>query len=500
MTLLIPGLDEDIAKAFTKRLHKSLKQREKTPSLTQLQMLVAQAVGHADWHAAQAYWAEGDSTKSVKVPDKKAPHEKAGELKDLLQSFAILLTKAKQEVPGSLADLIECVWALRELANQARLEVAKELLYQAYSSLRALEESTESVAPLDLEKLERLVQRATVGLLPFYMPDQPVPVLPPPPPGVVDEPVASEIEIPPLSEAEAEERERLYYETVREECDAIEEQTRVEWFPVFDSALPKAMAHLEDLKTGSDKALSLLLVELKRLKNMGIEMGYHWASHRLDAAIDLIELDRHDPMETQDRILRIENHVLRARSMLMEFFLPNHPRDTFPSGEDELVKGAMRRGDWNLLVKAMDQAKGFHHPFRRLDYEDAAAVTGLCTWWNSNVPEWAQGAGGFMVWVLSSETVQHIEHGAHGSYPYIFAEDFAQSSCYALFRSPLGCSYAVQFLKGKAHDQVTAHGRRSLQANGLPVPKEQDMGTNAAFHAIRGLKELARDVETRISY
>ena len=46
MPLLIPGLNEADAKTFTKRLLKSLKQREDTPSLTQLQILVAQAIGH----------------------------------------------------------------------------------------------------------------------------------------------------------------------------------------------------------------------------------------------------------------------------------------------------------------------------------------------------------------------------------------------------------------------------------------------------------------------
>ena len=57
MPLLIPGLTEGAAKKMAKRLHKALTQHPGTPSLTQLQTLLAQAAGHADWYAAQRYWA-----------------------------------------------------------------------------------------------------------------------------------------------------------------------------------------------------------------------------------------------------------------------------------------------------------------------------------------------------------------------------------------------------------------------------------------------------------
>jgi len=65
MPLLIPGLDEVSSKTLAKRLHKSLKKQENAPTLTQVQTLLVQAVGHADWHAAQTYWQRPVSTARV---------------------------------------------------------------------------------------------------------------------------------------------------------------------------------------------------------------------------------------------------------------------------------------------------------------------------------------------------------------------------------------------------------------------------------------------------
>ena len=56
MPLLIPGLDEVATKKLAKRLRKSLVEHPGVPSLTQLQTLLVQAAGHADWYAAQGHW------------------------------------------------------------------------------------------------------------------------------------------------------------------------------------------------------------------------------------------------------------------------------------------------------------------------------------------------------------------------------------------------------------------------------------------------------------
>lgn len=68
MPLLIPGLTEGAAKKMAKRLHKALTQHPGTPSLTQLQTLLAQAAGHADWYAAQRYWATSPVSHHPSLP------------------------------------------------------------------------------------------------------------------------------------------------------------------------------------------------------------------------------------------------------------------------------------------------------------------------------------------------------------------------------------------------------------------------------------------------
>ena len=68
MPLLIPGLTEGAAKKMAKRLHKALTQHPGTPSLTQLQTLLAQATGHADWYAAQRYWATSSQPCALSLP------------------------------------------------------------------------------------------------------------------------------------------------------------------------------------------------------------------------------------------------------------------------------------------------------------------------------------------------------------------------------------------------------------------------------------------------
>ena len=336
------------------------------------------------------------------------------------------------------------------------------------------------------------MRRAEVGLVLFFLPGQPVPVLPPLSPGEEDEPVVFEA---PLSDAEQEELDRRHGELMAEEMESLEEEARAAFLPVFEDALPKAMAHMETLKTGSgkqwNKAWDLLFNELMRL----LKLNHFDVGQRLGAALPLLRQERRDPKEIQERIARIENHLLRARSMLMAFCAPNEPRDSFLADEEELARGAVRRGDWKVLEKAMLQAQKFHHPFEGRNYENTAAVAGLCAWWNTHVPDCAQGAGCFMVGVLSGGQVSYLGH--RGEIPGVFPEDFAQGACYAFFRSPKGFNYVVLFLKGKAHNQSTPFGTQVFQANGIPLWEVDSKEVNESFHSIEGLRELARDFETR---
>ena len=55
--------------------------------------------------------------------------------------------------------------------------------------------------------------------------------------------------------------------------------------------------------------------------------------------------------------------------MLMEHFFPEAARDTFPTAEKALFKGAVTVGEWKTLQKSIP------------------AVSELCAWWNATAPE-----------------------------------------------------------------------------------------------------------------
>lgn len=81
MPLLISGFHEAAAKTLAKRLHKALARNSGVPSLTQLQTMLVQAVGHADWYAAQRYWAKApardwDEGAGSPEPDEQGARER----------------------------------------------------------------------------------------------------------------------------------------------------------------------------------------------------------------------------------------------------------------------------------------------------------------------------------------------------------------------------------------------------------------------------------------
>ena len=488
MPLSIPGLNEAAAKTFTKRLHKSLKQREDTPSLTQLQILVAQAIGHADWHAAQAYWNQGGEVEAGDTPP--IFHDtRADELTLLLRNFAVLMAQAKNGSHASLKDLTSCLFFLVNSLEEQETPVERELLRQALRLSEDLRKVRGKSYTLGLQRLERLVQRAEVGLVRSFLPGHPVPVLPPPPPGVVDEPVV--LNLPPTQE-EIEERRRLQWERFDEERRAEKEKQRIEQRPLVEETLSKAMAFLKRMKSGDERAWDLLLQENQRL----VEIEHKSANLRLKEAMAMIrrELGQtpKDPALTQLRLSRIENHLLRARAMLMEYFCPEASRDTFPTAEEALFKGAVTVGEWRILQKSIDQASNYYAFFRSINCEDAPAVSELCAWWNATAPEGCRGAGAFLIGALKDTEVKFLGSEFEKE-PPVFADEFAQDYCYAVFTSPHGVHYAVVFSKGQAHNKDTPDGVQVLQVNGNVLwdwDVEETSEANLSFYSTRCLYEI----------
>lgn len=128
MPLLIPGLDEAAAKTLSKRLQKLLKAHPGTPTLRQTQTILAQALGHADWHAAQQHWA---SRPEPERPVDRWDRADVGRaLEDAYRALFVecmaLLEKARTGSRGSLDTLGRKVHEIKGLAGVAGALVVRQ--------------------------------------------------------------------------------------------------------------------------------------------------------------------------------------------------------------------------------------------------------------------------------------------------------------------------------------------------------------------------------------
>ncbi len=487
MPLLIPGLDEAGAKTLTKRLHKSLKSHEGTPTLTQLQTLMAQAMGHQDWHAARLFWE--NPAPATRTPTIDGEH--AEEVEDHLRACLELLEQARQ---GEYNALLLFHQSLRNV-EQALLDHGQsrhaEKLIECAKNLPAPDNGSDAE---HIERLERLVLRTQIELWPDIGHGKAAPTLPEPSPGIEDEDVSDP---PPLTEEEEAERERKMIEWHDREYEELQKEWREErnkQQPMADQILKGLRQCVEDAKTGTSSFFESLqsYVDIMESSYMGI---YHYPDEALHVARELTT----QTLTSNKRVellKRFEYCQRRIQAKILERFFPDRPRERFTPAWEELLIGATLIGHWELMEEAISLSQEFSRTFSHRSYEDSDAVRLLCNWWNSNAPKGQRKARAFFIGVLSDSMVSYM---GYNECPRMFPEDFSKDASYALFPSPRGWCYVVHFVQGVAKQTRNNLGVTTYQADGREMwTIGTDDKVDESHYAIDGLHHLKGDMETRI--
>ena len=446
MPLLIPGLNEADAKTFTKRLLKSLKQRGDTPSLTQLQILVAQAIGHADWHAAQAFW----SQPVAPVPIPKAPEEgafilpddfDAEEARSLLASFAdamgkihALMAMAAMGGTSLKNSMAESFSSIRRVMEESGVELPEEkkAWYEA-SEICFFETDEDDLSRFGKKRFRRLkqfIQQVEQGVRRKAM--------------------------EPMAHALAQTHRHLF--AAHHPLAAIANSPvqlpaphgRATGLQVFQDAMPKAMAAVTRLKNGPVDSASLkyLLDQVVRLRFI---QGWS-ANPRLEAAARLAQKALTDKIWKNkgapwEQASTLENHLRRARATMAGFFKQEQV-DTFLPADVEIGQGASLQGDWSLLETALSLSPYRFYGTTGVSCADHPALSLLFQWWKENAPEHVpasdRNAGSFLVGVLSGGQVSYL--GTQEFRP-ILPEELVALGSYAVFRSPRGFTYVLDFFQ-----------------------------------------------------
>lgn len=485
MPLLTPGLNEATVKTLTKRLHKSLKAQQGTPTLTQLQTLMAQAMGHQDWHAARLFWeSPPPPARQPKVEDKYAD-----EAKDRLQACRELLQLASEShmnshvraVQGQLSKL---GWILQ---HHGRSYHAEKLLQRAEELQLAEGEPQQQ----HCERLERLVIRTQIELWDDIGDGDPLPVLPVPSAGIDDEDVSDPPPLTAEEEAAREEGERLYYEEWAEE----DRKERNKQQPLADQILLGLQQCVASARSGSDSFLESLQDQIKRMKELHIGI-YYYPDEALNVAERLTH-DGSDPTKRMKLLDRLELCQRRIQASILKYFFPERSREKFLPAWQELLNGATLIGHWELMEQALELSEQVGRTFDHRSYEEADAVRLLCQWWNAHAPQGQREAAAFFVGVLISDMVQYL---GYDECPRSFPHDFSQNNSYAFFPSPRGFCYVVQFVQGADKQTRSELGVTTYQANGQEM---WIIGTNRtvddSHYAIDGLHALKSDYQTRFS-
>jgi hypothetical protein len=489
MPLLTPGLNEATAKTLTKRLHKSLKAQQGTPTLTQLQTLMAQAMGHQDWHAARTFWESPPALESTVADEYAEP------VKDHLQACLELLKLARQ---GQGQD--QYYRDFRGCAEQVQWILHYRYKGDSYHAQKLLEAALEldsseheSVDQF-CERLERLVIRAQINLWKGIGEGESMPVLPTASNGIIDEYVGDPS---PLSEEEEAEQERQiaewqlrdYQQWAEEERDERNKQR-----PLADQILVDLQRCVTITKSGTGAFLEPLQASLTAMEELRIGI-YYYPDRALRAARSLTN-DSLNPAERSELLERLEYCQRRIQAKILKNFFPDRPREWFIPAWEELLNGATLIGHWELMEQALELSGQVGRTFRHRSYEEADAVRLLCNWWNAHAPEGQREARAFFVAVMSDDMVSYI---GYNECPEMFPSDFLKNASYALFPSPKGFCYLIQFVQGSQTHTTSKWGITTHQANGQEM---WTVGTNDALdeshYAIDGLHRLKKDYETRI--
>lgn len=488
MPLLTPGLNEATAKTLTKRLHKSLKAQRGTPTLTQLQTLMAQAMGHQDWHAARLFWeSPPPPARQPKVEDKYAD-----EAKDRLQACRELLQLAGEgpmddHMRAFQGQLNKLGWILQ---YHGRSHHAKKLLQRAEELQPAEGEHKQQ----HCERLERLVIRMQIDLWDDIGDGEPLPVLPTPSQGIDDEDVSDPPA--PTEEEDAEnQRQRDEWEKQHYEEWAKEwREERNKQQPMLDQILKGLRQSVEDANNNAGNFVESLQKHLKSLKDAHIGV-YFYPEEAINVAERLTN-ENLIPSKRNELLDRLKLCQRRIQSQILKHYFPDRPRERFIPAWEELLNGATLIGHWELMEQALELSGQIGRTFDHRSYEEAEAVRLLCQWWNAHAPQGQREAGTFFVAVLSGDMVQYL---GYDDCPHLFPHDFSQNNSYAIFPSPRGWCFLVQFVQGTAKQTRSELGVTTYQANGQEM---WTIGTNRtvddSHYAIDGLHALKSDYETRI--
>lgn len=515
MPLLIPGLDEAAAKTFTKRLLKGLKSHPSTPSLTQLQTLVAQAIGHQDWHAAQVHWAQPSAlpvaTPVLSSAPKTLPidNAKREKMEENLLAVDDLVTLIRQGSRGRAEQLERCLDTLSHQCDTFGLSFAGVLFNWAQERARRLAESFPFPDELDLMGLERQVLRARQAIYPVLFPERPLPVLGLVPEGLNDEDLFPPLDLsqPNLKEGDDQDHGDEMDHDPQELMDAMLLAEQMHYLGYFrDTHMPnfeKAFAAVDAQLEGPHPASPLSFSDLKAAVETLSSIEQKSRESRLDAyAVGCKARPYLDHMlsrlkwegEPEEKSERLAFLWARARVFLLQTFFPERPVSLPPSPKKVLEQGATLVGDWALLEQSVALVATQEHYSQHRPYESHPAVHRLCQWWNTHAPAGQRQAGTFFVNVLSEGEMQTLgyEDGPPG-----LPEDMVASSNTALFVSPQGFHYVLQFLRGQEHNEIVDGGTRVFQADGQLFWEIGSTEVNESYYAITGLHDLHGDVTSR---
>lgn len=488
MPLLTPGLNEAAAKTLTKRLHKSLKAQQGTPTLTQLQTLMAQAMGHQDWHAARTFW------ESPPSPEPTVADEYAEAVKDHLQACLELLQLARrghldqhhrafQDCVGQVNWILHYRYKGDSYHAQKLLDFAQELSHSENES-----------AGQFCERLERLIIRAQIDLWKGIGEGEPMPVLPTASSGTIDEYLGDPP--PPTEEEEAEQERQMAEWQLRDYQQWAEEEReeRNKQRPLADQILVDLQRCVTIAKSGTGAFLETLQAILTAMEELRIGI-YYYPDRALRAANSLTN-DSPTPAERAELLERLEHCQRRIQAKILKAFFPERRRERFIPAWEELLNGATLVGHWELMEQALELSGQVGRTFRHRSYEEADAVQLLCNWWNAHAPEGQRESRAFFVAVMSDDMVSYM---GYSECPEMFPRDFLKNASYALFPSPKGFCYLIQFVQGSQTHTTSKRGITTYQANGQEMwTVGTDDSLEESHYAIDGLHRLKKDYETRI--
>jgi len=463
MPLLIPGLDEAASKILAKRLHKSLKQQH-SPTLTQVQTLLAQAVGHADWHAAQTYWqrpvAPRLAPRSFMHPEEKM---RKG-LREYLDAFEEAFEGMVVGKKNSDIHMQRYIQRLSRLMDRWAPYGVDVLLDRITQLMVSPPENRE----LFLASIHWLFTRVKIQSWPRYFPERELPILSAAPPGIVNDDFSPE------------------------ERDRLNDQRRAQEIIDCRPEIQEFMGSLKEVVCSFKKVGPTPLpgfIKFEYPASMLIPSDVKSYIDAFKSTAGEASVVGFGSSQYPLLVGRMEVFEKRIRSGLLERFFPELERESFPSFIEEVSAGRALVGDWSLLEDCVMLVQEKMSAFAHVDYSKTEPVQRLCAWWNAHAPVAERHAENFIIGFIWHDAWGIRDMGNFIRWP--LPMDLAKESGCALFESPWGFSCVVQFLKGTSSAMFTPDGVILEKMNGQKTSQiEMDLLNDSAV-AMRALLDLS---------